>query len=217
MTQARNTIFNNIRNSLGRNQLDENVVKTLEARLAAHPVHEQPTLAQALIPQFIKQLEKASATLESIPNAKEIPFAVLAFLQQHHLRQEMVVDSRLKALPWPNKLRIAYRAAQAADVVSVSSAFAGIAETGSLVLLSSSACPTTLNFLPDNHIIVLYKEKLVAFIEDVWARLRAQPMPRTINIITGPSRTADIEQTIQLGAHGPRRLHLVLVERTGNV
>jgi L-lactate dehydrogenase complex protein LldG len=211
INQSRHNILNHIRQSL--NTGEKNPLETLKARLAEPPVHEQPVLKQALMPQFIQKLEKVAGTFESVPNIKDIPFVVLDFLQQQQLPEKLVIDSRLKTLPWPNKLQLAYRAAQADDVVSVSLAFAGIAETGSLVLLSSLASPTTLNFLPDNHIIILYKEDLVGFMEDVWTRLRTQAIPRTINIITGPSRTADIEQTIQLGAHGPRRLHVVLVER----
>jgi L-lactate dehydrogenase complex protein LldG len=73
--------------------------------------------------------------------------------------------------------------------------------------------PTTLNFLPDTHIVVLRASRVVGPYEDGWARLReAGAMPRAVNFVSGPSRTADIEQTIQLGAHGPRRLHIVLVE-----
>ncbi len=214
MNPARHTILNNIRQSYGRNELEAQTIKTLEARLASASVHEQPALEQALIPKFIKQLEKVASTLENIPHAKEIPFAILEFLQQHDLPQTMVVDSHLKGLPWPNKLDLAFRAANANDVVSVSQAFAGIAETGSLVLLSHPKSPTTLNFLPSNHIVVLHKNDLVAHIEDVWTRLRTQSMPRTVNLITGPSRTADIEQTIQLGAHGPRRLHVIFCEKS---
>lgn len=211
MNQARQKILQNIRKSLGRNQLDANTINDLKARLAAHTVHEQPALEKDLINLFINNLKKVTTTLELIPNAKEIPFAVLAFLQKHNLAPEMVLDAHLKNLPWPNKWHITYRAAQPQDRLSVTSAFAGIAETGSLVLLSSAASPTTLNFLPENHIIVLQRENLVPHIEAVWTRLRAQAMPRSVNIITGPSRTADIEQTIQLGAHGPRRLHVILV------
>jgi len=214
MNPIRQSILNNIRQSYGRNELEAHTIKTLEKRLASVSVDEQPALRQALIPKFIKQLEKVASTLESIPHAKEIPFAILTFLQQHDLPQTMVVDSHLKELPWPNKLHLAFRAANANDVVSVSHAFAGIAETGSLVLLSSHESPTTLNFLPSNHIVVLHKDDLVAHIEDVWTRIRAQSMPRTVNFITGPSRTADIEQTIQLGAHGPRRLHVIFAEKS---
>jgi L-lactate dehydrogenase complex protein LldG len=100
--------------------------------------------------------------------------------------------------------------------VSVTGAFAAIAETGTLMLLSGPSGPTTLNFLPDNHIVVLRASQLVGAYEEAWGRLRELygpgKLPRTVNLITGPSRTADIEQTIQLGAHGPRRLHILVVE-----
>ncbi len=95
---------------------------------------------------------------------------------------------------------------------------AAVAETGTLMLASGPGTPTTLNFLPDTHIVVLRAGQIVASYEDGWDLIRAradgnpQTLPRTINMITGPSRTGDIEQRIQLGAHGPRRLHVVLVE-----
>ena len=84
----------------------------------------------------------------------------------------------------------------------------------------SSCCsgadnPTTLNFLPETHIVVLESGDLVGTYEEVWTRLREKfgegEMPRTVNMITGPSRTADIEQTLELGAHGPRRLHVIIL------
>jgi L-lactate dehydrogenase complex protein LldG len=126
----------------------------------------------------------------------------------------MATQSPLNEIDWPQSLTIEHRPARREDRIAVTGAFAGIAETGTLVLLSSPGSPTTLNFLPDVHIAVLRREQIVTHIEDVWTRLRAQSkaMPRTVNMITGPSRTADIEQTIQLGAHGPRSLHVILVE-----
>ena len=91
---------------------------------------------------------------------------------------------------------------------------AGIAETGNLVLLSQEQRWTSHNFLPDDHIIVLDSNLIVRHQEDIWARLRVLPdgLPRVVNLITGPSKTADVEQTVQYGAHGPRRLHVVVVE-----
>jgi len=78
--------------------------------------------------------------------------------------------------------------------------------------LSGPESPTTLNFLPDDFLCLLPESRIVPRLEDAWALLRAErgSMPRATNIITGPSRTADVEQTIQLGAHGPRRLHVLL-------
>jgi L-lactate dehydrogenase complex protein LldG len=71
--------------------------------------------------------------------------------------------------------------------------------------------------LPDTHIVIVQARQVVATYEDAWDRLRAtraapDGLPRTVNFITGPSRTGDIEQRIELGAHGPRRVHIVIVD-----
>jgi len=205
----RRQILNNIRKSLKRQELSADTTQVLEARLAAHTIHEQPALGSDLLARFFAQLEKVGGSKDTISSLTDLPFAVLEFLQQHHLPKSLVVDAHLKDIAWPPKFQIACRAAQGEDVNSVSRAFAGVAETGSLVLLSSRQSPTTLNFLPENHIVLLDKENLVAYLEDVWKKLRNYSMPRTINFITGPSRTADIEQTLQKGAHGPKRLHVI--------
>jgi L-lactate dehydrogenase complex protein LldG len=211
MNSTRNTILNNIRQALQRNPLTPNLIAELKSRLAAQTVSEQPNLATDLTTTFIKQLTKVAGTVEIIQQITDVPLAVLNFLQQQQLPLKIVVSASLKAINWPSQWQVAYRAAQPADQVSVSYAFAGIAETGSLVLLSSSNDPTTLNFLPSNHIVILSQADLVAHLEAVWTRLRSQSLPRTVNIITGPSRTADIEQTLQVGAHGPKQLHVILI------
>ena len=82
-----------------------------------------------------------------------------------------------------------------------------------MVLLSGPDSPTSLNFLPDYHVVLVRAPQLVRHIEDVWQRLRERgDVPRTVNFITGPSKTADVEQTLQLGAHGPRSLHVIYVD-----
>jgi L-lactate dehydrogenase complex protein LldG len=110
--------------------------------------------------------------------------------------------------------------AEDSDQVGVTSCFAGIAETGTLMLISGPESPTRNNFLPDTHIVVMRGKQVAASYEEGWTRLRearraadgSVALPRTVNFITGPSRTGDIEQRIELGAHGPRRLHIVLVD-----
>ena len=103
--------------------------------------------------------------------------------------------------------------AESGDSVAVTPCFAAVAETGTVVLLSSPESPTSLNFLPEDHIVVADAGRLVPYMEDVWPLLRKAPdgIPRTVNLISGPSKTADVEQTIQYGAHGPRRFHVILV------
>ena len=92
--------------------------------------------------------------------------------------------------------------------------FAGVAETGTLMLPSAPERPVTLNLLADTEVVVLRADAIVGAYEEAWDKLRTEigALPRNVMFITGPSRSADIEQTLELGAHGPRRLHVVLVE-----
>ena len=110
-------------------------------------------------------------------------------------------------------LRLREGRASASDMVSVQHGFAGIAETGTLMLPSGPERPTTLNLLADTAVVVLRASRVVGAYEEAWDMLRAAgAMPRNVMLVTGPSRSADIEQTLELGAHGPRRLHVLLIE-----
>lgn len=220
MSGAREQILASIRRSLKRTGvLEGSVCQMLDERLARHPVHVQPALQGDLAARFVSKLEAVAGTVAPVPSLAEVPKAVGDYLSAQLLPLEMVTASEpmLMQMDWPASMKIERRVAQREDHVTVTGAFAGVAETGSLVLVSSREHPTTLNFLPDVHIVVLRADRLVAHIEDVWARLRAElgAMPRTVNFVTGPSRTADVEQTIQLGAHGPRSLHVIFVEAGG--
>ncbi len=117
-------------------------------------------------------------------------------------------------MPWQETtLEIRRGIAAAADSVGVTASFAAIAETGTLMLVSGPESPTRNNFLPETHVVVLRAGDIVGTYEEAWERLRAaRAMPRIVNFITGPSRTGDIAQKLELGAHGPKRLHIVLVE-----
>jgi len=129
-------------------------------------------------------------------------------------------DQRLAALPWERErtLDVSSGPSDGKDLVAVSHAFGAVAESGTLMLISGPDNPTTLNFLPDSHIVVLDAKDVAGDYETLWRRLREKfgdgTMPRTINLITGPSRSADIEQTLILGAHGPRRLHVMVVGKS---
>jgi len=124
----------------------------------------------------------------------------------------------MDAIPWSNEplLSVATGQAEGADAVGVTGVFGGVAETGTLVMLSGPEHPTTLNFLPDTHIAVVSVDQIAGTYEEIWAKLRDSlghgKMPRVVNWITGPSRTADIEQTLLLGAHGPLRLHILIID-----
>ena len=101
------------------------------------------------------------------------------------------------------------------DVTTVTRAFCGIAETGTLVAASSPSAPSALCFTPENHIALLEIGSIAGTMEDAWCLLRerygARRLPRTVNLIAGTSLTGDIGQKLVRGAHGPRRLHIVLI------
>jgi L-lactate dehydrogenase complex protein LldG len=220
MAGARDQILAGIRRSLGRGEPSPEAGAACEARLQGHPRNLVPARAQVPPPEqvelFVSMVLEVAATVQRLPNLDAVPDAVAEYLAGQNLPAEIKVapDPDLAGIPWERRPTLTVRAGRAedADATSLTGAVAGVAETGTLVMASGPAHPTTLNLMPDTHIVVLRADRVVGTYEDAWDALRARgPMPRTVNFITGPSRTGDIEQTIQLGAHGPRRLHVLLV------
>ena len=225
MTAAREQVLTALRRSLRRGgQGDGEARAATERRLTEHPRNLIPARAQLPPAERLALLEKMlvqlAATVERVTGPAAVPGAVADYLKAENLPAQlrMAPDPELEALPWTDHplLEVTTGPAREPDPVSVTGALAGIAETGTLMLHSGPAGPTTLNFLPETHIVVLPARRVVAAYEDGWDLLRQGLgdglLPRTVNFITGPSRTGDIEQTIQLGAHGPRRLHVILVD-----
>lgn len=217
MNAARDEIFASIRRSLRRRAaLEPSIQRMLDERVARHEPHSSPKIGSDPLEHFVTKLQGVAGSVAKVGRLEDVPKAVTQYLSSQSLPLEVVMasDPALADLSWPQALRVERRVAHREDRTSVTGAFAGIAETGTLVLLSDPQSPTTLNFLPEVHIVVLRREQIAPHIEDVWQKLRDEmgAMPRTINFITGPSRTADIEQTIQLGAHGPRNLHVIIAE-----
>jgi L-lactate dehydrogenase complex protein LldG len=214
---AREQILSDIRRALNRTtSLHKSVSAALMARLAGHSVHVQPVVETDLVNRFIAKSKVVASTVVTVPSLMQVPEAVTQYLTTSSQKLEVVMapDPLLDDIDWPTSMKIERRQARRQDVVSITGVFAAIAETGTLVLLSGAHSPTTLNFLPDIHIAIVRRQQIVTHIEDVWRQIRSEleGMPRTVNLITGPSRTADIEQTIQLGAHGPRSQHVIVVD-----
>jgi L-lactate dehydrogenase complex protein LldG len=196
---------------------------TVAARLKSAPSGVIPARAQvphnAQVDLFLKMVEKVSVTVTRVSTPAKAPGAVSEYLRSRNLPARLRVgeDKRLAAMPWAREknLEIKRGPSDGSDEVCVSHAFGGIAETGTLMLVSGPDNPTTLNFLPENHIVVLNAADIKGDLETLLTALRQTygkgEMPRTVNLVTGPSRSGDIEQTILLGAHGPRAVHLVLV------
>lgn len=221
--QARERILAAVRRSLGTRSRASGAHADLEGRLASPPRGELPARGavdhDARLALFEEMALEVSATVVRLPNMTAVPKAIADYLKEHNIppKLKLAPDPLLDEPDWTAEplLETERGKADPQDEVSVTAASAGVAETGTLVLTSGPGGPTTLNFLPDNNIVILRAGKVKGNYEDVWDLLRetqgAGQLPRTVNFITGPSRTGDIEQTIQLGAHGPRRLHILLI------
>lgn len=216
MSNAREEILARIRQSTRQNASANDSEAIARKYLEKRARGVLPAFSETPLDRFTAMAQQASASVIKIGGISELGDAIDCYLDEQQLIRKIVAapSALLDDVIWPTDCEVERRIAQASDQVGVSVAFAGIAETGTLALLSGQDTPTTLNFLPDNYICILRLEHLLTHMEDVWDRIRTSTpgMPRTLNFITGPSRTADVEQTIQLGAHGPRRLAIVLIE-----
>ncbi|MGO8952674.1 MAG: LutC/YkgG family protein [Rhodomicrobium sp.] len=170
-----------------------------------------------LIKLFQTMLEKSGAKVSRVRALKGLPEAIAAALRENNLpsRVRLGEDPIFDGLrAEPGLLELLRGPAEASDTAGLSHAIAGAAETGTLFLVSGPDNPSTLNFLPETHAVVILASDIAGSYEEGWAKLRSihgsGKMPRTVNLISGPSRTADIEQTIVMGAHGPKTL-LVLI------
>lgn len=220
----REQVLGAIRRSLGVTGEERPRLGIVEERLKGHPSGVIPARAAGKSPDerlklFVAMAEEAAATVTVVGSPAEAPAAVADYLRGRNLGLQLRRgdDPRLAGLPWAEAaIEASTGRSFGDDETGVSAAFGAVAETGTLALVSGPDNPTTLNFLPDNHIVLLDAADVSATYEDVWARVRgaygAGVMPRTVNWITGPSRSADIEQILLMGAHGPRRLHIVLID-----
>ncbi|MBN8907398.1 MAG: LUD domain-containing protein [Rhodospirillales bacterium] len=219
---SREVILTAIRRGLRRGELPADQAAMLRGRLAQHQrqlIHARSRLPHPQqVDLFVRNVEKEFGTVTRVAAAAEVPGAVADYLAAQNLPSELVMapHPELQAIPWQERPMLSIRQgrAEATDAVAVQHAFAGIAETGTLMFPSAPERPTTLNVLADTAIAVLRASRLVGAYEDAWDLLRTElgGMPRNVMLVTGPSRSADIEQTLELGAHGPRRLHVVLID-----
>jgi L-lactate dehydrogenase complex protein LldG len=210
---ARDEILGRVRRGVGKDDFAGRRAAAV-ASLKTQERGPQPVMSTNLVGRFRAKAEYLSSTVASVPGLAEVPAAVAAYLAENQLTIEAVVTADVGGLDWASSgLSVKARPAVDADKTGISGCFCAIAETGTLMLLSGPETPATVSLLPETHIALVDVSRIVATMEDAFALLRAErgELPRAVNFISGPSRTGDIEQTIVLGAHGPCRVHLILV------
>ncbi len=190
----------------------------IEAWAAAGPVGPRPRQGaldgDARIEQFIEKARVADATVTRIAGVEALPAAMAAELRARNLPAALRTgsDAMFRALDW-GALDRSEGVGRVEEPATLSRAEFGLAETGTLALASGPDNPVTLTFLGETHFVALKTADVQAGFEDFWAAWRERGLkPRTLNMVTGPSRSADIGQTLQLGAHGPVALHIFLID-----
>ena len=186
----------------------------MQIYLRAHPRGPLPQVGGDLVARFRAHAEASASTCEQVPAMAAVPGAVARYLDAMGLPRSGCVWPRLAGLDWKAAgLALEPRAARGEDMVGVTGVFCGLAETGTLAMVSGADTPASASLLPETHVAVVPAARLVPHMEDAWDLMRAElgRLPRAVNFISGPSRTADIEQSVVLGAHGPYRVHIVLV------
>ena len=215
MGTSRERILGSIRTALGRaGPVPERDAAAERERLQAHPVGPRPMLDWDPVARFCERAKLLSSTVDAVPGWPDVPAAVSTYLNAQRLPLQGVVWPDLPRCDWAGAgLAMEARRAAGTDLVGITGCFCAIAETGTLLCLSGAGTPPSTSLLPETHIALVPCSRIVKTMEDAWALVRSERvhMPRAANFISGPSRTADIEQTLVLGAHGPYRVHDVLV------
>jgi len=216
---ARDKVLSNIAEALGRSPSEaqlgvREMPRDVANRLQGGKRHTLPYVADDLVATLITSMESVLMTVARLPTIEQCVEEVVAYLGSEGVdvsqAGDVTVAPALDRVQWPE--HYGQGPASGVEKVSITPCIAAVAETGSVVTVSDGQTPATLNFLPETHIIVVRESQLVKHVDDVFPLLRSMDvMPRAVNFITGPSRTADIEQTLEIGAHGPRRMHVLLI------
>jgi L-lactate dehydrogenase complex protein LldG len=188
--------------------------QAVETYVAAHPRGPLPPVDGDLVARFRTRAESMQSTCDEAGRWADVPAAAARYLAANGLAATGVVWPALAHLDWAaHGIDVQAREARDADAVGITACFAALAETGTLMTVTGPDTPGSVSLLPETHIAIVPASRIVKHMEDGYALARAElgQLPRLVNFISGPSRTGDIDQTIVLGAHGPYRVHMIIV------
>jgi L-lactate dehydrogenase complex protein LldG len=215
---ARENILARIRGAHGRAGAEptEGEVAGVREAIARHEIGPQPSIARPQDPvaHFLAECGRLSTTHTHADRFEDVPREVARYLDANALEKRIVLWQELAHLDWAGSgIAAEARPARGDDKTGLTGCYCAIAETGTLLLLGGAATPRSTALLPETHIAVVRRSRLLATLEESFALLRREvgELPRATWFVSGPSRTADIEQTMVIGAHGPYRVHVILV------
>lgn len=215
---ARDNILARIRKAQGRSGAEppESEIAAVRETIGRHQIGPQPSIARPADPvaQFRAECDRLSTTHTHAGSLEEVPREVARYLEANALDKRIVAWRELAHLDWAGSgISAEDRPARGDDRTGLTGSYCAIAETGTLLLLCGAAAPKSTALLPETHIAVARCSRMVSTIEESFALMRDElgEVPRATWFVSGPSRTADIEQTMVIGAHGPYRVHVILV------
>jgi len=220
---ARDAVLGSVRAALGPRKPDAERRAAALAYIAAHRQGPRPAMPEDLVARFVERATDMASTVARIPSLADVPQAVARYLDALDLPPTLAMQKSRSGVCWPafealdwsaHGLAIEARPTSGHDRLGITGSFCAIAETGTLVFTTAADTPTASMLLPDTHVCVVRTARIVAGMEEAFALVRREHdvMPRAVNLVSGPSRTGDIEQTIVLGAHGPFRVHILLAD-----
>jgi L-lactate dehydrogenase complex protein LldG len=218
---ARDAVLGRVRKALGKGGSTA-ARSDAEAYVAAHGHGPRPAMPADLVARFIARATDMESTVERVADRRDIPAAVIRYVDALELPPALAAQKSRAGVCWPefadldwaeSRLEIEARPTVGHDRLGITGAFCAIAETGTLVVLAGADTPTATALLADTHVAIVRADRVVSGMEEAFALIRRErgQLPRAVNMISGPSRTGDIEQTIVLGAHGPFRVHILVL------
>jgi L-lactate dehydrogenase complex protein LldG len=211
---ARQSILARIRARQGKAPVPAEAEReAVRAHIRSHAGSARPRMEWEPVARFRERALGLASTVDEVTTLDRVPAAVARYLKANGLSFSAVCWVELAGLDWAAAgIDVAGREARDTDPIGITGAFCAIAETGTLMTLSGRDTPAAVSLLPETHIAVVRTSRIVRGMEEAWQLMRDElgVPPRAVNFISGPSRTADIEQTVTVGAHGPYRVHVIL-------
>ena len=208
---SRSAILARIKGALAASEQREDA-GALRSAISARRACVRPQLPPGTEAHFRAKAEANLMSLRDVARIEDVPAAVAQILIQANRPADVSVAPALRGLPWPATMKIRTGKARIGERLTVSLATAGIAETGSVILCSGDTAPSSLSFAAEVHVIILQRTSIRAYLEDALDLVKALPVwPRAVNVVSGPSRTADVAGIVVRPAHGPKAVHLLMV------